>query len=56
MAILVLTRKQNETIHVDKLCIKVLEIKGQTVRLGFSAPPEWRIRRGELKPEPRKEG
>ena len=48
---LVLTRKQNETILIDG-CIKieVLKCKGNTIKLGISAPNDVKILRGELAP------
>src|SRR5579859_6554868 len=46
---LVLSRKQNEEILVgDNVCIKVVGIFGNKVRLGISAPAHVVIRRGEL--------
>jgi carbon storage regulator len=46
---LVLSRKNRETVVVDgRITIKVLHIKGNTIRLGIEAPPEVSIRRGEL--------
>ena len=46
---LVLTRKQNEAIVVgNSIKIVVLGIKGNTVRIGISAPDSVRILRGEL--------
>lgn len=46
---LVLSRKLNETIQIgDDIELKVLEIKGDTVRLGIEAPRATEILRGEL--------
>lgn len=46
---LVLSRKQNEEILIgDNVCIKVVGIFGNKVRLGISAPTQVAIRRGEL--------
>ena len=46
---LVLSRKNHETVVIDgRITIKVLHIKGNTIRLGIEAPPEMSIRRGEL--------
>ena len=48
---LVLSRKRNEQVLVDgQITIEVLQIKGNTVRLGISAPREVKVMRGELKP------
>ena len=46
---LVLSRKQNEEIVIgNNVCIKVVGIFGNKVRLGISAPADVAIRRGEL--------
>ena len=46
---LVLTRKTNECIRIgDDIEVKVLDIGGGRVRLGFSAPFRVDIRRQEL--------
>ncbi len=49
---LVLSRRPNEKIVLPDLniCVHVLEIKGDRVRLGFQAPPSVTILRGELIP------
>jgi len=49
---LVLSRRSNEKIVLPDLniCVHVLEIKGDRVRLGFEAPPSVTILRGELIP------
>jgi carbon storage regulator len=48
---LILSRKQNETIVIDgKIEIEVLKIKGNTIRLGIKAPRSVRVLRGELAP------
>lgn len=48
---LVLSRKQNETIVIDgNIVIEVLNVKGKGVRLGIQAPSSVRVLRGELKP------
>lgn len=45
---LVLSRKQNEEILIgDRVCIKVVGVFGNRVRLGISAPADVVIRRGE---------
>lgn len=46
---LVLSRKINETIKIgNDIEIRILEIKGDTVRIGVDAPKEVDILRGEL--------
>ena len=48
---LVLSRKKNQSIILDgNVSIEVLQIKGNTVRLGIKAPQSVRVLRGELKP------
>ncbi|MFT5300642.1 MAG: carbon storage regulator [Mariniblastus sp.] len=48
---LVLSRKKNEQILIDgNILIEVLQIRGNTVRLGISAPSDVKVLRGELKP------
>jgi len=48
---LVLPRKQDQQIIIDgQIKIEVLKIKGNTVRLGISAPSDVKVLRGELKP------
>lgn len=46
---LVLARKENETIKIgDDIEIRILEVKGDTVRIGIEAPKLVDILRGEL--------
>ncbi len=46
---LVLSRKVNEAIQIDdNLKITVVEIRGETVRLGFEAPKDIPIHRREV--------
>ena len=46
---LVLSRKQNETIQIgDDIELKIIEVKGDTVRIGIEAPKSLEILRGEL--------
>ncbi len=48
---LVLSRKKNQSIILDgNIAIEVLQIRGNTVRLGIKAPNSVRVLRGELKP------
>ena len=50
---LVLSRKIDDEIIIDEnIVVRVLKVKGNTVRLGVSAPAEVSIMRGEL---PRRE-
>lgn len=45
---LVLTRKINETIQIgENVFIKVVEIRGNRVKLGIQAPPSVEVLRGE---------
>lgn len=46
---LVLSRKINETIKIgDDIELRVLEVKGDSVRLGINAPKSMEILRAEL--------
>ena len=46
---LVLTRKANQQIQIgENIVITVLQVKGNSVRLGIEAPREVRVMRGEL--------
>lgn len=46
---LVLSRKSNETIKIgDDIELKIIEVKGDTVRIGIEAPKSLEILRGEL--------
>ena len=48
---LVLSRKTQQTVIIDgQVEIEVLEIKGNVVRLGVTAPKTIKILRGELSP------
>nr|WP_285846909.1 carbon storage regulator CsrA [Sporosarcina luteola] len=47
--VLVLSRKTNETIKIgDNVEIRILEVKGDTIRIGIEAPKNIDILRGEL--------
>ena len=51
---LVLTRKVREQIVLGKdICVTVLAVEGDRVRLGFTAPADVVIRRQELVPRAR---
>ncbi|MBI4849271.1 MAG: carbon storage regulator CsrA [Nitrospirae bacterium] len=46
---LVLTRKSGESINIgDDITLTIVEIKGNSVRLGINAPAKLRIYRKEL--------
>ncbi|MGN7387125.1 carbon storage regulator CsrA [Sporosarcina sp. SAFN-015] len=46
---LVLSRKTNETIKIgDDIELRILEVKGDTIRIGIEAPKTVDILRGEL--------
>ncbi|REB08861.1 carbon storage regulator [Sporosarcina sp. BI001-red] len=46
---LVLSRKPNESIQIgDNIEIRIIEVKGDTVRIGIEAPKSVDILRGEL--------
>lgn len=46
---LVLSRKTNDTIKIgDNIELRILEVKGDTVRIGIEAPKSVDILRGEL--------
>lgn len=49
-AMLVLSRKKNEAIHIGEegIVITVVEIRGQQVRIGIEAPADVPIRRQEI--------
>jgi carbon storage regulator len=46
---LVLSRKVGESVVIgDRIVVQVLQVNGQRIRLGFEAPPEVTVLRGEL--------
>jgi len=46
---LVLTRRQDEEVVIgDDIIVKVLEIRGNTVRIGFVAPAQVAVHRKEV--------
>ena len=46
---LVLSRKKNEQIHLgDDITVTVVDIRGDKVRLGITAPRDVSIHRGEI--------
>ena len=48
---LVLSRKKNQTIRIgDDIILKVIDVSGGIVRLGFEAPDDVSILRSELIP------
>lgn len=53
---LVLSRKKNEAVAIGGgILITVVEVKGDRVRLGFTAPPEIKIDRAEVAVAKKKE-
>lgn len=48
---LVLTRKKKESIVIDgRITVTVIQVQGNTIRLGIEAPREISVRRQELAP------
>lgn len=45
---LVLSRKRNEWLQIGNVRVRVLYIKGGTVKIGVEAPREVKVLRGEL--------
>lgn len=46
---LVLTRKVDESVTIgDEICVRILEIKGNQVRLGIQAPKQTPVNRTEI--------
>ena len=46
---LVLTRKTGEIITIDRdITVQIVQVRGQQVRVGISAPKDKKIQRGEL--------
>jgi len=46
---LVVSRKNRQSVVIDgQIVVKVLQIKGNSVRLGIEAPREMNVRRSEL--------
>lgn len=46
---LILSRKLEESVIInDNIVLTILEIKGDTVRIGVEAPPEVKILRSEI--------
>jgi carbon storage regulator len=47
---LVLSRKRGELIQIgDNVFVEVVEVRGDKVRLGITAPPEVRVDRREVR-------
>ena len=56
IAVLVLTRKQNETLHIgDDIVITIVRARGNSIRIGIEAPTSINIQRGELVGKPAKQ-
>jgi carbon storage regulator len=52
---LIVTRKNNQSIVIDgRITVRIVEIRGNQIRLGIEAPEEVSIRRQELVPKPEK--
>ena len=50
---LVLTRRKNQSIVIgDEIVVTVLEVKGDQIRLGITAPREVQVYREELLSDP----
>lgn len=50
---LVLTRKQGETITIDgNIVIQIVKVQGRQVRVGVKAPKNIKVQRGELLDNP----
>jgi carbon storage regulator len=46
---LVLTRKPGQTLHIgNDIVIKVVEVRGEGIRIGIEAPRDVSIQRGEV--------
>lgn len=46
---LVLTRKPGQTLRIgDDIIIKIIDVRGDGIRVGIEAPQEVRIQRGEV--------
>jgi carbon storage regulator len=53
--VLVLTRKTNESIVIgDQIVVTVVEVRGDQVKVGISAPPQIAVHRREVWEEIRK--
>ena len=48
---MILSRKENEVIHVGNIVVRVLSIDGNRCRIAIEAPKEIKILRGELVPD-----
>jgi carbon storage regulator len=48
---LILTRKEDETVVIGNVRVLVVKIRGKQVRLGIEAPPGTLILRGEKTPK-----
>lgn len=46
---LVLSRRPGEQVVIDgQIIVTVLEVRGRSIKLGFNAPPDVSLLRGEL--------
>jgi carbon storage regulator len=48
VAMLVLSRSKSEAVIIGEVSVEVVEIRGDKVRLGISAPPEVPVHRSEV--------
>ena len=47
---LILSRRRGETIHIgNRITLKVVEVRGDKVRLGIDAPEDVQVRRDDAK-------
>lgn len=54
---LVLSRKKSERIMIgDDITLMVIEVRGETVRIGISAPPDVKVHRQEVAERIKNEG
>lgn len=54
---LAITRKRSEAIRIGKdIQVRVVLIKGRSVRLAIAAPHGVQIRRGDARPQPGRKG
>lgn len=52
---LVVTRKQGESVRVGRATVSIVRVRGDAVRLGIDAPLNIEIARGEIPPRTQRE-